>query len=133
MNKSTVAPTEVNPFQYKPFSLSIRRSSAPDGTFEYQHPAIEEKIKTYSENLLDVLSYHIEHMQTLVYMLDDTDLDRFGFLFEALIRDAQSTIHEADHFIRQNIGVIKLTTIAHGQLPFRGRTILDAKIQSEVK
>ena len=133
MNNTRVAPIEVKPFQYKPYQVSIYRHTLPDGSFEYRHPCIDRPIRTYSESLLDTMTAHLDFIQAAIDMLDDDDIDRFGFMFESLLRDFQVSIHEADHFIRQNIGEITVIKIAHDQRPYRHRAVVDAKIEREVR
>lgn len=64
-----------------------------------------------------------------VAMLDDDDRDRFGFVFESLIRDAANRIDEIFNRVDNSIGRIILDMVAHGDSVYRDGMIINARLE----
>jgi len=107
----------------------IVRVIGSDGEITYQHP-IGGHIHTYSDGLYNILSLSLARLETMVRNLDDDAHANFGFIAEAVIRDARSQLHEICRIIENTIGEIEFDVVGHNDLEYiyrRGR-ILDATL-----
>jgi len=127
-SKDTPRQETIQP--YFPNDYKIIKKLNESGTASYHHP-MGGKVYTYSNDLHSQLNLSLVRFKLMVDMLDDDDLDKFGFVFESLIRDAGNQLDEIFKHVNNAIGGIELEIVGHnrsGYSGYRNGMIVGAKL-----
>ena len=120
---------------YFPNDCKIIKKVNGSGKVSYHHPTDrdnEEEVHTYEYDLYSHLSHGLDRLQMLVDINygEDMELDKFYFVFKALVRDTQNQMDEMFEHVSNNIGIIEMETVGGLNTGvYRDGLVVDASVR----
>ncbi len=112
-----------------PRELEIIKETKKNGRRVFWHPA-GSKVKTCEEDFHSVISIMLENFKGLADLMNDNDWARYGYILEAMYRDAERRLDEIMTFVNRAVGEIYCVSITKGSACYRTGRIVDASIES---
>lgn len=113
---------------YHSEEFEIIRSVRRDGTVSYHHPNSGDEISTHTNSIEEIHHSVLNRFSSLVDIMSDEDYSKIGFIFEALIRDAEQQFMEIEVLIKKQIGAIEVVCVSHGNWIYRSGRVIEARL-----
>lgn len=122
----------------QPYELDIIKKVKESGEIFYDHPVRidnddednDEVIKVHAEHLEDVLGDVLTKFKSLIRLLDEDDWDRFGYLGNVLVNDAQRQLDEIFNILDNKFGRIYCHVVDRKSGFYRPEMIVGITIKS---
>ena len=128
--KNTISTSKIPVTSDSLNDFEVLKKIHPDGEVTSHHSFSENKIRTYQGTYFDAVSLAFSQLDSFVNMMTDSDYERIGFIFKALLRDAQLQLEDIEGALKKYIGEIKIERACHGEWPCMPGTVLEVSIES---
>ena len=139
-SKDTPRQETIHP--YFPNDLKIIKNVDGSGRVTYHHPATKrptskDEVFTWESDLYSQLDIIMSRFKTTFDMIFDSEdgevFDRFYFLFEAVMRDAEYQMDEMFEHVSNTIGIIDIEMVGANSTSYRNGMVVDARLRPTKK
>lgn len=90
--------------EFFPLDEGIEKRVSKDGKVVYMHPA-EGRVSHTTLTPYDILNLHFGALRSLLEFMDDETSEKFGFLLETVIQNAENHVDKVFELIEEDAGI----------------------------